>query len=132
MSVEITLKEFVRTALALALEAEPDYVYKKQIGANPNADGIYPSGCLYVRDGEASCYIGQILNHLGVSVDELSKHEEEGAQHMLERLEGDNVIIVQDTDEFERIQRFASALQDKQDNAETWKDAYIHATFFIV
>jgi hypothetical protein len=49
----------------------PEFVY--QPGTNPENGA---SSCVYVRDGEPSCLVGQVLARAGVSIEDLAKMDE--------------------------------------------------------
>lgn len=104
----LTFDRAVELAKEVVIEFGAGYVYPSSHRIVQN--GTSTPSCVYVHEGKPSCLVGQILHKHGVPVEELAKHEFQGAWTISEKLAGAS---------FE-ASYFLDVAQYKQDTGASW------------
>jgi hypothetical protein len=96
--------------------------------ADRGADYLYPKdsdgSCNYVRDGAASCLVGQALYHAGLPIDRLAEFDEGGltpANEFSKELLRDGYTLTQ------RAAKLFQLAQELQDDGVPWGEAVARA-----
>lgn len=110
--IYITYEKALAVATEIVAAAPEGFVYDKGLTGS----------CDYVRDGKASCLAGQVLNKLGVTLEQLKKYETRGIGAVLEG-EEDRGLLDYDF----KSRRFLVNLQAEQDSGTTWTTALVDA-----
>lgn len=115
MSHNFTVADVVNQVRNLAA-GSPEYVYWAP--EEPAANGM--PGCSYVNGvGGKGCIVGQALTNLGVTKDELAKHEGTRAGVVVPYLLG--------VEEGTQKLAWLDAVQARQDDGCEWAEAVAHA-----
>lgn len=104
--------EFVKAVVQLATE-NPDFVYPRNPDQAP--------ACLYVRDGEGSCIIGQAFVRIGFPVEEVAEFDLCATSFVGKILEELGVEYGSP------LSDWAINIQGQQDEGTMWSDALRYA-----
>lgn len=104
----------VKWEITRLAKANPDFRY---LTAN-NME--LTESCLYVKDGQASCIVGQALHNLGVPLEEFEEHEQLQGSTTIKKILGMDDIQL----EFHRKElEWIDDVQESQDANVPWLDS---------
>jgi len=92
------------------------YVYEMK--EYKNADGETGNTCVYVWKRKADCLIGRVLHRAGVTLKELSKHENEPASNIIEGMEEAGTMVAEPG-----VSLLLMDIQSNQDHGVPWGKA---------
>lgn len=113
-----TATQVIEEVRRLASE-QPDFVYSKQEGANPNEDCSY-FGCQLGNTTGQACIVGQALASLNVDMSGLKRREVEGIGMAIGSALDEGVVDIPYTEE---EQAWLGNVQYHQDRGESWAQA---------
>ena len=112
-----TVQDVVREVRKLAQE-RPHFNYRDQLHAD-SAGCSYLGASMYTPGEGEGCIMGQALQRLGVSREELLLHEGRSASQAI----GDLTLLGSDVNYWVNVARWLDHVQTKQDTGFTWQEA---------